>query len=1183
MERAGKQRSIILAIGILLLASGPSAFALNPSLDVNQYAHTAWKLSEGISKGNIWSIAQTPDGYLWLGTEFGLLRFDGVRAVPWQPPAGEHLPSSDVTSVRVTRDGALWIGTSGGLVSWKGDNLTHYEAFNGLIIEALLEDREGTVWVIAGRALPESRLCSVQKEKTHCYGEDGGAGSGITSMYEDSRGVLWAGGMKGIWRWNPGPPQFYPMAGPEERTYALTESDDGGILISRASGITKLRNGKFERYPLPVGLRFPPSKLLRDRDGGLWIGALVDQGLLHIHQGKTDLFTSSEGVFGDLSGHQVRCFFEDREGNIWVSTPSGLDRFREFAIPTVSVPQGLSSRGISSILAGKDGSIWLATSDGLNRWNGGRVDVYRNRSGPLSSTLGRFTTGQFAEPGTTTHEIVDAGFPPQEVTSLFEDQAGRIWVSTLGGVAFLESNRFIPVRSVPPGNVFSIIGDRAEQVWMSHEEGLFHLQQGRLVERTSWAKLGQKEPASALLHDPLQGGLWLGFHDGGVKFLKDGQLRASYAGPQGLAEGIVHSFYKDGSGVIWTATEGGLSRIENSRVLTLTSQNGLPCNNVHWMKEDDAGSVWLYTACGLVRMPRSELDAWVSGSKHVTQLTVFDLSDGVGIHPNISRESPVVAKARDGRLWFITLGGVSIIDPHHLAFNKLPPPVHIERITADGKTYGPTEGERLPALVRDLTIDYTALSLVVPEKVHFKYKLEGQDKDWREVVNDREVQYSNLPPRHYRFRVIASNNSGVWNEEGATLDFTIPPAWYQTNWFRALCVAAFMALLWGLYRLRVQQMEEQEKKFREAVETMPALAFVAEPNGKRTFVNQGWLEYTGFNPERASGFGWEEAIHPDDLKRVLERWRAAEQTGQPLEYEARIRRGSDAAYRWFQTRARPLSDKRGRIIKWCAVATDIEDRKRAEQLQSDLAHINRVSLMGEMAASLAHDIKQPIAAAITSASSCLQWLAHDPPNVDKARAAATRIEKDGSRAASIIDRLRALYKKAPPQRELLVVNDVIGEMAVLLRGEANRYGVSIRTDLAAQLPTVMADRVQIQQVLMNLMLNGIEAMNETGGVLTVKSQLGQDPQVLISVSDTGVGLPVENADQIFEAFFTTKAQGSGMGLAISRSIVESHGGRLWASANDGRGATFLFILPVAAETRQAVAAGTQAESSQPAL
>jgi len=245
------------------------------------------------------------------------------------------------------------------------------------------------------------------------------------------------------------------------------------------------------------------------------------------------------------------------------------------------------------------------------------------------------------------------------------------------------------------------------------------------------------------------------------------------------------------------------------------------------------------------------------------------------------------------------------------------------------------------------------------------------------------------------------------------------------------------------------------------------------------------------------------------------------------------------------------------------VATDIEDRRRAEQLQADLAHINRVSLMGEMAASLAHEIKQPIAGAITSASSGRLWLDRDPPNIDKALAALDRIEKDGNRAASIIDRLRALYKKAPPRRELLGVNDVIGEMAGLLRGEANHYAVSIRTDFADGLPTVMADRVQIQQVLMNLMLNGIEAMKDTGGVLTVRSQLGQDSQVLISVSDTGVGLPADKADQIFDAFFTTKPQGSGMGLAISKSIVESHGGRIWANGSEGLGATFHFSLPAA--------------------
>jgi signal transduction histidine kinase len=214
-----------------------------------------------------------------------------------------------------------------------------------------------------------------------------------------------------------------------------------------------------------------------------------------------------------------------------------------------------------------------------------------------------------------------------------------------------------------------------------------------------------------------------------------------------------------------------------------------------------------------------------------------------------------------------------------------------------------------------------------------------------------------------------------------------------------------------------------------------------------------------------------------------------------------------------------------------------------------------------MAASLAHEIKQPIAAAITSANTCIEWLAHEPPNLDRARAAAARIDKYGNRAAEIIDRIRSFYRKSPPQRELVDGNGIIQEMLTLLKGEATRHSVAMRTELAAELPTIMADRVQLQQVFMNLMVNGIEAMQDSGGELTVKSQV-QDSQLQFSVSDTGVGLPTEKMDQIFSAFFTTKPQGSGMGLAISRSIVESHGGRLWATANDGRGATFHFTLPI---------------------
>jgi signal transduction histidine kinase len=247
---------------------------------------------------------------------------------------------------------------------------------------------------------------------------------------------------------------------------------------------------------------------------------------------------------------------------------------------------------------------------------------------------------------------------------------------------------------------------------------------------------------------------------------------------------------------------------------------------------------------------------------------------------------------------------------------------------------------------------------------------------------------------------------------------------------------------------------------------------------------------------------------------------------------------------------------------------DITERKLAEQeleklrqLEADLAHVNRVSMLGEMAASLAHEIKQPIAAAITSANSCIEWLSHEPPNLDRARAAAARIDKYGNRAAEIIDRIRSFYKKSPPQRELVDVNGIIQEMLTLLKGEATRFSIGMRTDLFTELPKIMVDRVQLQQVFMNLMLNGIEAMGDSGGELTVTSAL-QDGQLQFSVSDTGVGLPAENTDQIFTAFFTTKPQGSGMGLAISRSIVESHGGQLWATTNSGVGATFHFTLPI---------------------
>jgi PAS domain S-box-containing protein len=339
------------------------------------------------------------------------------------------------------------------------------------------------------------------------------------------------------------------------------------------------------------------------------------------------------------------------------------------------------------------------------------------------------------------------------------------------------------------------------------------------------------------------------------------------------------------------------------------------------------------------------------------------------------------------------------------------------------------------------------------------------------------------------------------------------------------------------------------------------MSWIAGPRGALQFLNRRWVEYTGLSQLEAEEVR-KVAIHPDDLDRIERRMDASFASGEPFEEEMRIRR-TDGEYRWFLSRAVPLRDKRGKVVKWYGAATDIQDRKRVEELQAELAHTNRVSTMGELVASISHELAQPIQITTAHAKASLRWLQRDPPEVTEARRGTEKIIEAGALASEIINRLRSLYKKAPPKREMVAINEVITEMVLLLRSEANEHAVSIRTELAADLPRITADRVQLQQVLMNLMLNGIEAMKETGGVLTLKTGRCDRCQVLISISDTGVGLPAGKADELFNAFFTTKPQGSGMGLAISRSIVESHGGRLWATSNEGRGATFHFTLPTA--------------------
>jgi PAS domain S-box-containing protein len=1151
----GKLAGVMLA-GMLIART--CAFALNPALDVSQYAHTAWRIRDGFAKGSILSIAQTPDGYLWLGTAFGLYRFDGVRNVPWQP-TGQHLPSSTITSLVAARDGTLWIGTWSGLVSWKNGKLTQYAQLAGLHIFALVEDHEGSIW--AGTSGPsDGKLCEIRSGDVRCHAEMGGVGRGVFGLHKDGKGNLWVELETGVWRWRPGPAQFYTVPGLlNGRRGGMADGEDGALLIATTGGVMRLADGKAEAvYRFPTARRgFRRLEMLRDRAGGLWV-CPAGRGIVHIHQGRTDVFSESDG----LSGDDIYDLFEDREGNIWVATINGLDRFHELPVVTYSRKQGLSDIPWGGTLAARDGSVWFATLNGLNRLSHGQVTVYRQH---------RTTRGQ---------EVVGSGLPDEGVGSLFEDSRGRIWVSTLSGIGYLENDRFVPA-GAPGGSVGSLTEDTTGNLWIANRDlGLLRLSPHTELQQIPWATFGRKDPAVVLAPDPLHGGLWLGFSRGGIVWFSDGHVRSSYSATDGLGEGPINQLRFDSEGALWIASEGGLSRLKNGHIATLTSMSGLPCDAVQWTMEDDAQSVWLMMPCGLVRVARSELDTWASApnkTRRTIHTTVFDNSDGLRSLAVVGDYAPRATKSADGKLWFIVPDGISVVDPRHLPFNKLLPPVHVEQVIADRKEYWENlSGDapsnlRLPPLVRELEIDYTALSLVAPEKVLFRYKLEGWDQDWQDAGTRRQAFYGNLPPRNYTFRVKARNNSGLWNEADTSLDFSLAPVYYQTYRFRLSCFAALVALLWALHRWRIHQLRGQEKRLRDVVETIPAMTFTALSDGSTTFVNKRWTEYTGLSVEQSSGAGWQRAIHPEDLVRHSENWRICVATGQHFEDEARFFRAADQEYRWFLVRGVPLRNQRGDIVEWYGTLTDINDRKHAEDHLRDarlkLSRASKIATVAELSASIAHELNQPLTCVLANAQAAKRWLAAEPLNLVESKESIDRILRDVRAADETMQRIRALFRRESVDMRASSIAEILSEAIRLVKEDPSKHEVPIDRHFDEGLCRVFVDPIQIQEVFINLILNAVEAMegSQLSPLIKIRTAITDQNEMLIQVIDNGPG--VDDPEGIFDAFVTTKERGMGIGLAVSRSIVEAHSGRLWAENNKTGGATFNVALPLTHTSR----------------
>ncbi|WP_165420375.1 sensor histidine kinase [Edaphobacter modestus] len=1110
-----------------------------PSANV-QVGHDSWTFKEG-APSDVTCLAQTNDGFLWLGGPNGLFRFDGTRFEPFTSPFGDRLLSTNLYSLFAPPSGGLWIGyTFGGFSFLDKGRVTNYASGIGSV-NGFAQDRDGIVWAGAS-----SGLWRFDHSGWQHIGVEWNAPAGpVAQVGFDSEGILWAL----VGSWETPKDLIYLLHGTRhfktaERNLSVdgfTWEPDRTVLTAEvAPRVSGSGEGSYERLPAyPVTSK---DSQMVDRNNSVWISPADKPVVMRLPKGSlrnvqnqaspaiSETYNINPFAMAELVG---------REGNIWFGDTKGIHRFFYTPLIRQEFPKETSGSSKLALVADDNGAVWISFGSLGNRF---KADLYHVLGGKAERRLPQMTSS-FA------YRAPDKTF----------------WFSGEHCLWHLVGDDFVRV-NLPPEmvNQFeflqTITGDQQGRIWVSFgRHGLYRLADG------IWTPYGGRDdlPKKAILlefTDSL-GRVWFGYTNSQLAVLDSDRVRR-FGPSDDLQVGNITAIYGRGS-EIWIGGEFGLEQFDHGRFHKIAAVDDQWLRGISGIVETPEGDLWLNAISGIFHIRKAEISEALKDSAYRIKGEHFGIREGLSGLATQLRPFPTAIEGSDGRLWFALRNGVVWLDPAaHSEKRTVPAPITIQSVSADDKFYAPDPRLSFPAHTSSVQISYNAVSLSDPEAIRFRYKLQETDKDWHEAAAATPVTYRNLPPGSYHFSVEASDTNGVWSGAPANLAFTIRPAFYQTTWFRLLYVAAAWAFLWGLHQLRVRQLRREERKFHEAFETIPAMAWIGGPGDTIQFLNRRWVEYTGLSQLENPKESRKAAIHPDDLDRIERRLAASIASGEPVEEEMRFRR-TDGEYRWFLSRNVPLRDKRGKVVRWYGTATDIQDRKRAEELQADLAHTNRVSTMGELVASISHELAQPLTVTTANAKASLRWLQRDPPDMMEVRKGTERIIEAGTLASEIINRLRSLYKKSSPKRELVAINEVIGEMVLLLRGEANENAVSIHTDPAADLPKITADRVQLQQVLMNLMLNGIEAMKETGGVLTVKTGPGECGQVLISVSDTGVGLPAGRADEIFNAFVTTKPQGSGMGLAISRSIVESHGGRLWATSNDGRGATFHFTLPAA--------------------
>jgi signal transduction histidine kinase/ligand-binding sensor domain-containing protein/ActR/RegA family two-component response regulator len=760
---------------------------LDPRKPIAHYSHQIWHTVDGLPQDSVRAIAQSRDGYLWLGTQAGLARFDGERFTVFDP-SNSPLKQGHVLVLCASRDGSLWIGMgdSDGLYQWTAEKgIT--AMWSGSNVRALFEDRDGVLW--AGTQDKGVLRLSGSKPRRFQTVQSPALGD-VRAITQDASGALWFGNQgKGLVRYDGKTfERFAPTEGFPSRIWALWPDLDGSLWVgSTDSGLIHVSGQRWQHIPICDGLVGDVILALHgDRDGSIWIGT-DGGGLSRYRAGHIESYTTALGLSGDI----VRAILEDREGNIWLGTAgAGLNMLKDDPFVTYGARDGLSNGLVWSMAEDRDGAVWIGTAEGwLNRWKDGRI-TRRHLQGK----------GE--------HYIV---------VPLFQDRAGSLWagLQSPGSVPsrWLQVNGqspAFPAESTLSGGIRAVATAPDGSLWLGHNQGLTEVASGA-VRRTYTTEDGLPSNKVLAIAFDARGGMWVATPTGLAE--RVGNCFRPLKSSLGMNDNSILALWVDERRQLWLGSRTeGLYRFSQGLVAHYTRKEGLPDSQVFSILEDGSHNLWITCRKGIYRVSIQDIDQFDKHKARSIPAVVYESIDGLQTSEINYSAVPAAMRTRDGRFWFATYGGVAMVDPEHLAVNRNAPPVYVERVVADGLGYHPGSSLTLSPGQRNLEIHYTALNFRSPQRARFRYRMEGFDTDWVDADTRRVAYYTNLPPGRYRFQIVAGNSDGVWNTEGASVGLVLRSYLYQMWWFwPALGACAISIALYALHgRARVFRARQAE-------------------------------------------------------------------------------------------------------------------------------------------------------------------------------------------------------------------------------------------------------------------------------------------------------------------------------------------------------------------------------------